>query len=410
MTHKLTLDFTDYKHCVLPVYHKFMADTSRLALLKGGAGSGKSVACAQKGIYRCFAEPGHTWLVTRKVSASLRDSCYREIVRLLDTYNLTQFCEIRDKEIRIPGRKARIIFKGLDNTEKIKSISGVTFVWVEEATELQANDLLQLSLRVRGQSRYYKQIMCSFNPISTRHWLKLQYYDKATTNTAYYSTTWRDNPKLSAEDIEALHKLETINPAYARIYRDGEWGETKGLIYTNWEVQALTYPDTWYDVIYCGLDPAYNNPAAFLKIGIKDNVIYITDEIYKRGLLTTQIVEHVMPLADKHSLTSDSASPEVIAALDNAGANVYACTKDEKENSILAGIDWLKSRKIIVNHTCVNTIAELQTYRWAEDKNGNPLDKPIKHNDHAMDALRYGVEPARGEPQEAPRAYNPLRR
>jgi len=385
-----------------------MRDQSRLALLKGGAGSGKSVACAQKGIYRCFVEPGHTWLVARKVGASLKDSCYREIIYLLHEYKLAQFCEIREREIRIPATGARILFKGLDDAEKIKSIARVTFIWAEETTELQADDLDQLSLRMRGK-KYYPQIMCSFNPISVRHWLKLQYYDKAVPGTSRYNTTWRDNPRLDAKYIKELHKLEETNPAYARIYRDGEWGETKGLIYTNWEARASLQPETWYDDILFGLDPAYNNPTAFLKIAIKDDVIYILDELYKTNLLTSRIVELVLPLAGKHTITCDAAAAEVIAALDAAGIDARSSTKGREEHSVRAGIDWLQARRIIVDPRCVHTIAELQTYRWAEDKSGNPLDKPIKHNDHAMDALRYGTEPLR-DPREEAHAFNPLRR
>ena len=406
----VTVDFKGFRRrYVLPAYHTFMRDTSRLVLLKGGAGSGKSIACAQKGIYRCFTEPKHTWLVARKVSASLRDSCYREIIRLLDTYRLTQFCEIRDKEIRIPGTSARIIFKGLDDVEKIKSISGISFIWIEEATELQAVDLQQLALRMRGRTVHYRQIMCSFNPISIRHWLKLQYFDKTVPGVSYYHTTWRDNPYLTPDDIAELDKLETINPAYARIYRDGEWGETKGLIYTNWEAREFTRNDDWYDAIYFGLDPAYNNPTALLKIGVKDQTIYVIHEIYQSHVLTSDLVPLIAPLVGKHTLTCDSAAPEVIAALDEAGIDAEPCTKGTGEHSVRAGIDWLKTRRILVHSSCVHTIAELQTYRWAEDKHGNPLDKPVKHNDHAMDALRYGTEPMREQTPPA-YAFNPLRR
>jgi phage terminase large subunit len=409
VTTSAVIDFRQYyTRCVLPAYRGFMRDQSRLVLLKGGAGSGKSVACAQKGIYRCFVEPGHAWLVVRKVGASLKDSCYREIAYLLHEYNLAQFCEFRERDIRIPATRARILFKGLDDSEKIKSISRVTFVWAEEATELQADDLDQLSLRLRGK-KSYPQIMCSFNPISVRHWLKLAYYDTVVPGTAQYSTTWRDNPKLDTRYIAELNKLETVNPAYARIYRDGEWGETKGLIYTNWEARGLVHPDTWYDTILFGLDPAYNNPTAFLKIAEKDGVIYILDEIYKPNMLTSRIVEMVAPMAGRHTVTCDSAAPEVVAALEEAGTDARSATKGREEHSVLAGINWLKSRRIVVDPRCVHAIAELQTYRWAEDRHGSPLDKPIKHNDHAMDALRYGTEPLREEREEA-YAFNPLRR
>ena len=64
-------------------------------------------------------------------------------------------------------------------------------------------------------------------------------------------------------------------------------------------------------------------------------------------------------------------------------------------DSVRAGIDWLKQRKIYISQHCVNTIKEISLYKWREDRYGNTLDEPVGLHDHALDALRYAVEPLR---------------
>ena len=403
------IDFSDYPKCVLPAYHKFMTDTSRFVLLKGGAGSGKSVACVQKGIYRCFTEPGHTWLVTRKVGSSLRDSCFAEIVRVLGEYNLTQFCEIAESNliIRIPATGAKILFKGLDDVMKIKSISRPTFVWIEEATETAARDVRQLNLRLRGDQPHYKQVMMSFNPVSAAHWIKKDFYDRAKGRTSLYSTTWRDNPFLRADDIAELEELADLDPLYAQVYRDGEWGEAKGLIFTHWTVEEMRYEPGDYDAVYAGLDFGYNHPSALVLVGFKDGVVYVFDEVYKAHLTNQELIAQVAPKVGAWPTVCDSAEPGRIEEFVNAGVRAQASEKGD--GSVRAGIDWLKTHRIVVAPHCVNLIRELQMYHWAEDKFGNTLDKPVPVMDDAIAALRYAIEPLRHAAEPA-KAFNPLRR
>lgn len=389
------IDFSEYPSCVLPAYHKFMTNKSRFVLLKGGAGSGKSVACVQKGIYRCFTEPGHTWLVTRKVGSSLRDSCFAEIVRVLDEYNLAQFCEIVESNlvIRIPVTGAKILFKGLDDVMKIKSISRPTFVWIEEATETNARDVRQLNLRLRGDQPYYKQVMMSFNPVSASHWIKHDFYDRAKGRSSLYSTTWRDNPFLRKDDIAELEELADLDPLYAQVYRDGEWGEAKGLIFTHWVVEDMRYKPDEYDAVYAGVDFGFNHPSALVLVGFKDDVIYVFDEVYKREMINRDLIALVAPKVGTWTTVCDSAEPDRIEEFEQAG--IHAQKADKGDGSVRAGIDWLKTHKIVVAPHCVNLIRELQMYHWAEDKFGNSLDKPFPVMDDAIAALRYAIEPIR---------------
>ena len=116
-------------------------DEHRFLVLKGGGGSGKSVFAARKLIERAYAEPGHRFLVCRKVAKTLRESCWENILKQLAEYypgrykanvsNMTITCDTGTK----------FIFAGLDDVEKLKSIVGITGIWIEEASEIKEEDL-----------------------------------------------------------------------------------------------------------------------------------------------------------------------------------------------------------------------------------------------------------------------------
>lgn len=80
-----------------------------------------------------------------------------------------------------------LLFMGLDNIEKLKSIQGITGIWIEEVSECQKGDILELNRRLRGETKYYKQIILTFNPISHLHWLKEHFFDNPNSKASIYT-------------------------------------------------------------------------------------------------------------------------------------------------------------------------------------------------------------------------------
>jgi phage terminase large subunit len=117
-----------------------------------------------------------------------------------------------------------IIFTGLDDVEKLKSIYNITIIWIEEASELDAIDFRQLDIRLRGRTESYKQIIFTFNPISITHWLKAEFFDKKKKNSTTSHTTYEDNKFLDEEQIEVLEGFKETDPYYYQVYCKGEWG------------------------------------------------------------------------------------------------------------------------------------------------------------------------------------------
>lgn len=213
--------------CFMQLYF----DQHRYLVLMGGAGSGKSVFAARKVVERCVSEPGHRFLVARKVGNTLRDSCFDGIVHTISEFYPDCGAKINKSDMKISFPNGNVIlFKGLDDREKLKSIYEITDTWVEEATELEESDLDQLDIRMRGKSPYYQQMIITFNPISLLHWLKKRFFDvtapEITKDIRTHISTYRDNRFLPDKNRQVLENFKYTDPYYYQVYCLGQWGVT----------------------------------------------------------------------------------------------------------------------------------------------------------------------------------------
>lgn len=213
-------------------------DPSRYLVLKGGGGSGKSVFAARKVIERSVSERKHRFLVCRKVGRTIRESCFRLIVGHLSEYypDVEYKVNISDMKIVFPATESEIIFSGLDDVEKLKSIYNITGIWIEEASELLEGDFNQLNIRLRGETLHYKQIIISFNPISLTHWLKARFFDRQLDDCRISETTYKDNRFLDAENIRVLEDYKYTDPYYYMVYCLGQWGVTGQTVFDGQKV------------------------------------------------------------------------------------------------------------------------------------------------------------------------------
>lgn len=285
-----------------------------------------------------------------------------------------------------------LIFSGLDDNKKLKSIKGITTAWLEEGEEYTQQDLQQVGTRVRELSNNYRQIMITFNPVSHLHWLKKFFFDekdKIKHPTTIVHSTYLDNPFLPPDAIIDLEQYKTIDPVYHQVYALGEWGVIGNLIYKNWVTENISLNAKDYDNISYGVDFGFNHPSVALRIGFKDNNIYILDEIYKSGLTNNEFIQKIKkqyPNELRKKFWCDHAEPDRIKEFKQSNINADGV----KKKNVNYEIDSIKKRKIYVHPQCINTINELQMYKWKQDKNGNSIEEPVNIKDDAMAALRYG--------------------
>lgn len=371
-------------------------NATRFEIVYGGAGSGKSNYLAGRTVRRHAFENGRKTLVLRKVGRTIRNSVFAEIVNQISLHELNKLFKINksDLEITCLLNNNKMIFSGLDDVEKLKSIQGITDCWIEEASEITEDDFKQINLRLRGISKIPQQITLSFNPISALSWIK-SYFDTRLDNCFILKTTYRDNAFLNDEYIKEIERLKEIDPVYYNIYGLGEWGVLGNLVYSNYEIHDFDIYDKGNFLLgskYDGLDWGYNDPTALIRIGYKDQELYIYDEMYTREKDNPELMEEASKVIKKNELIiADNSEPKSIKEWRKAGWNIKAAEKGK--DSINYGIQFVRRHKIHIHPKCQNTINEIQGYSYRQDKDGNVLEEPVDFKNHLMDAMRYALEP-----------------
>lgn len=368
----------------------------RYLVLCGGAGSGKSEFAGEKTVVRCLEEGRHRMAVMRKIRRTLQESCVEVIRRKLADNNIPHEYNKSDLTIAFAGNLGtnQILFLGLDDPEKIKSIKGITSVWLEETTEFTKQDFLQIDLRLRDPGPGYHQIICTFNPLQAEApWLKDMFFGVTPNPDAFvHRSTIDDNPIDAVRDRykARLAELASQDATMYQVYGLGEWAALEGQIY-NWDIQPLP-PDIAFDEVWYGGDFGYSvDPSAVVRISRKADEFWIEEVVYKTGLTNPMLASEMYAgdVSGRDTVYFDAAEPKSIEELRRAGLNIYPC--DKGPDSVRAGIDFLKSKRIHIVEGSTNLHREASTYCWRKDKGGNPLPEPAKFNDHLMDATRYGI-------------------
>ena len=384
----------------------YLDDVTRTQIFYGGSGSGKSVFFSQRCIYDLL-KGGRNYLVCRAVGKTIRRSVFNEIRKVISDWNLNNLFSINKTDgIITCANGYQILFVGLDDVEKIKSITPekgvITDIWVEEATETEANTIKDLYKRQRGgSSGIKKRLILSFNPILQNHWIYVEYFSKigwADDQTVHVDErllilkTWYiHNRFLTADDINDL--LSETDPYYYNVYTLGNWGVLGNVIFTNWRVEDLSQFRNQFVNRRHGLDFGFSSDPAAMPVTHYDKKkknIYIFDELYEYGLTNDLLATEILKLIDQDYVTCDSAEPKSIAELRKYGVRAKAAVKGK--DSVLFGIQWLQQQTIIIDIRCINTRNELQQYKWKEDKNGMAIRQPIEKNNHIIDGLRYAYE------------------
>lgn len=204
-------------------------DDNRYLVLYGGAGSGKSYFIAERYIRKLLISKICNVLVCRAVGNTNRDSTFALFKQVIQKWSLSKYFKYNESDLRVKCllNGNEIIFKGLDDTEKLKSITfskgELTDVWIEEASETDEASFNQLDVRLRGKGTK-KQIVISFNPIDVNHWLKKRFADRKDDDITFFHSTYKNNNFLDDAYIKLLESYKITDPYYYDVYCLGEWG------------------------------------------------------------------------------------------------------------------------------------------------------------------------------------------
>ena len=436
------------------VFKEFNQTKCRYRIAMGSAGSGKSVDIAMDYILK-LSDPkykGANLLVVRETDTSHKDSTFSELKAAIERLGQGNLWDIRYSPLHLKSKITgnTIKFRGChteDDRARIKSITveqgKLCWCWIEEAFEVTEDSVNLIDDRLRGilPDNLYYQITLSFNPVNGNSYLKKHFWDYNSPDIFRCHSTYLDNRFIDEAYARRMERRKEIDPEGYRVYGLGEWGETGGLILTNYVIEDLPLDFSNYNEVHYSQDFGYNHANCILELGFKDDEMYVLREIYVHEKDTSEIIDLAIEfnfsffnlytfsfilsyffflfsflfslilsnkisrlcnscLANKANISKsrimycDSAEPDRIKMWKKVG---YRAVPVQKEpNSVKAQIDYLKQHRIHINGSCLNTIKEIQQWKWLKDKTtGEYTDEPVPIEDDAMACLRYGIEPYR---------------
>ena len=380
-------------------YEPITSSDSRYFIVTGGRGSGKSFSINLLLVLLTY-EAGHTILFTRFTLASAYISIIPEFIDKIETLNIQDDFNITKDEIINKRSGSKIMFKGIktssgDQTANLKSLTNVTTWVMDEAEELQSEDIFdKIDMSVRNLKQQNRVIMI-LNPVTKEHWIYSRFFeDKGVMessntvkdNTTYIHTTYLDNlENLSESYLQQIATIKIRRPEKYKHQLLGGWlAKAEGVIFNNWRLG----PFKKVGVSVFGQDYGFasdENTLVETNIDSTNKIIYLKECFYLKGLTTSQIAELNLKHAKTNLIVGDSAEPRLIYELKHKGCNLVKAIKGQ--GSITYGISLLQDYDLIVDNNSINLIKELNNYSWLEKKSKTPQDKW----NHLLDAVRYAI-------------------
>jgi len=374
-------------------------------VISGGRASGKSTNIAAYFLVALMGENYFRGVISRYTTKALTNSIYRDILDLVNQWQLSQFLEIKGDEILNKRNGNMIITHAMKLAEgtmtaKSKGLARVTHLLIDEATELNSEEeYLKLidSFRQKGSDR---KIFLLFNPTSKSHWIFKRFYlpdgrpnPKWLKNHGFLHTTYKDNANnLDPSKIIEWEDLKDQEPEYYAHHILGEWRDVgEGQVFKDWHFDFEV--EQGGEILY-GLDFGFaTDPTAMVKVQKRGKKLWVEELIYHQGL-TNQDLAQLMEnnKVDKAAvIIADSADPKSIEELRRLGyRNIRGAVKGS--DSVRAGIQKLRGFQVHVNPESVNLINEYYNYAYRTG-----TDQPIDAYNHLIDAFRYALSHDQGE-------------
>jgi phage terminase large subunit len=353
-------------------FENLLESKSRVSQHIGGTRSGKTYAILQFLIVEAIKNP-LTITIVRKTIPSLKRTVMKDFKDILTTIGLWNENRMNITDRIYAIQDSTIQFISTDDAEKLRGIKS-DILFIDEASEVDEESYFQLSIRTTGK------IILAYNPtVSPYHWLRQM------QDCERYITTYKDNPYLPKEMIQAIEDLETKNPKYWAIYGKGEFAPNERAIYTFEVVE-----DYEAEFVAFGLDWGYSaDPTAVVAVYKNGDNIYLEEILYEKGLVLKDIADKLnkLDITKQEEIFCDSSEPRSIEELYRMGFNAKPVKKGP--DSIKFGISVLQNHKIHIHKKSQNLINEMYAYQYAQDKYGYVTDTPEGGLDHLLDAARY---------------------
>lgn len=377
----------------------------RINLLEGAVRSGKTwVSLIGWGLWIATRPTDVPYLMAARTLTTLERNVLEPMQQMFGAGAFRYSISANNKRGTLFGRK--VLFEGADNALAEMKVRGSTLggVYIDEAT-LVDHGLFQRSLASMSVSG--AKMFATTNPDTPRHWLKMDYIDRVDElDMLHMQFGYHDNPILETDSPEYhANLMKEYTGVFYRRFILGEWCVAEGAIYPNFDPARHVVNNLPAMRIHTvAVDYGHSNPTVYLLLGIGDDGrLYIIDEdVHKAADEGDQSPRDysaaMVRFLRKHerglSLDAIVVDPSARGFINQLKADGVARVKSA-DNEVLPGIQLVSSLisadMLRVHARCAVTIGEMQGYTWDRKAQARGEDKPLKVNDHAMDALRYGA-------------------
>lgn len=363
-------------------------DETFYKVIQGGMSSGKTFGILT--LLISYAQTYNNSIITviGKSYGHLKDGSVADFKKILQEVNIYNDEKWNKSEMNYFFNNGSVIqFRSIDKMGAHGPRRDVLFV--NEANAINYDVFDQLASRTRDF------VIIDYNP-SAKFWAYEEIAEKQKDDTSFLILTYKDNEALSKREVE---NIESHKPKYNEepsnwwtVYGLGQIGSLEGNVYSGWiETDKSEIVENAKLVRY-GLDFGFSNDETAL-VGIyefEDGRYGITEELYKKGILGSQYAE----ILKSHNIdpnvliVADSARPEIIAEIRNAGFRIIGA--DKNPGSVLRGIDRVSEKQILYSGDDLKR--EYLSYAWRKKRTGEIIDEPIDCMNHCMDSLRYAID------------------
>ena len=379
-------------------YKPLFNSESRYFVITGGRGSGKSYGVNVFLLLLTY-EVGHVILFTRYTLISAHISIIPEFIEKIESLNLHPHFYITKDEIVNTQTGSKILFKGIKTssgtqTANLKSLSGVTTWVLDEAEELQDEEVFdKIDLSIREKTKQ-NRIILILNPATKEHFIYKKFFEGkgiisgsniTKQDTTYIHTTYLDNKEnLSKSFLFQIEDTKKRRPEkYNHIIMGGWLDKAEGVVFNNWTFGNFN-PDNLQTS--CGMDFGFSiDPDTLTEVAIDKSKkkLYVKEHLYRNGIKTHELAPIILSKVGKKLIIADSAEPRLIEDLKHLGVNI----EPVKKGTIESGINRMLDFEIIVEPNSHNISKELNNYAY-KDK-GSQLY--IDDWNHSIDGIRYNV-------------------
>jgi len=380
----------------LPYYAAKLLEPHRYKVIKGGRGSGKSFTVAKLLLMRGVQEKRFI-LCAREFQNSMADSVHKLLEEQVHELGLTDFYKVQKDSI-VGNNGTVFIFKGLwRNLNSLKSIPGITDLWLEEAHTVSKTswDVLVPTIREEGS-----EIWVTYNPESEDDPTHVKFCGKEPADDALViEANWRDNPWFpNVLRKEKDHMKRTDYDLYMHVWEGETRNNSDAQIFKGkWKVDDFEVQEHW-DGPYFGVDWGFSvDPTALVAIyvDVNANILYWRHEAGGTHIDLDDLPAEFdkVPGIRQRMIRADNARPETISYIANKGFIIEAA--DKWKGCVEDGIEWMKTfDKIIIHTDCPKTATEFRKYAFKVDRiTGEITTHIVDAYNHYIDGGRYGLDP-----------------